>query len=92
MGAEQIIPIVMSAITEFGFPLVVAVWALWRLDKNWAKGDNIQNRLDDIEESIDRVEMVMNKKADIQQEMLQTIKILHTVITMNNKDHGGGDK
>ncbi|MER2008902.1 MAG: hypothetical protein ABS939_15740 [Psychrobacillus sp.] len=89
MGFEEVLTIVMEAIKQFGFPIVVAGWALWRLDKNWAKGESIQFRLDQIEEGLDRVEMAMTKQAEIQQETLLTIKILHTVLSPNN---GGGDK
>jgi hypothetical protein len=89
VGIDEIIKVIMEAIKQFGFPIVVAGWALWRLDKNWAKGDNIQARLDQIEEGLDRIEMGMNKQADIQQEMLLTIKILNSIITHNN---GGGNK
>jgi hypothetical protein len=85
------VPLVIEAIKEFGFPIVVAGWALWRLDKNWAKGDNIQSRLDQIEEGLDRIEMAMTKQAEISQELLITLKILHTVIT-NNNSNGGGNK
>jgi hypothetical protein len=88
----DIINIVMQAIKEFGFPIVVALWALWRLDKNWAKGENIQSRLDQIEEGLDRIEMAMSKSADINQEMLITLKILNTVIVTNHKNNGGDSK
>lgn len=88
MDIAEIIKLVMEAIKQFGFPIVVAGWALWRLDKNWAKGDNIQSRLDQIEEGLDRIEMAMTKQAEIQNEMLLTIKILHTVFTSN----GGGNR
>lgn len=81
------VPLVIEAIKEFGFPIVVAIWALWRLDKNWAKGDNIQARLDQIEESMDRIELTLSKQADIQQEMLLTIKILNTLLGVKS----GGD-
>lgn len=78
---------VIEAIKQFGFPIVVAGWALWRLDKNWAKGENIQSRLDQMEEGLDRMELTLNKQSEIHQETLTTLKILHTVITAN-----GGDK
>jgi hypothetical protein len=84
----EIAEVVMEAMKQFGFPIVVAGWALWRLDKNWAKGDNIQSRLDQIEEGLDRMELGMSKQAEIQQEMLTTLKILNTVIKYN----GGGDR
>jgi hypothetical protein len=89
MGFDEMIKLIMEAVKQFGFPMVVAGWALWRLDKNWAKGDNIQSRLDQIEEGLDRIEMTQTKQAEIQQEMLLTLKILHTVSITNN---GGGNK
>lgn len=85
---NDILKTIVSAIQQFGFPLVVAMWALWRLDKNWAKGDNIQNRLDQIDESLDRIEMGMTKQAEIQQEMLITIR-LQTTLAHNNNNGGG---
>lgn len=81
---------IFELIKQFGFPIVVAIWALWRLDKNWSKGDNIQFRLDQIEEGLDRIEITMNKQAEIQQEMLFTIKILHTLGIANVNNGGGG--
>ena len=85
----DMVNIIMEAIKQFGFPIVVAGWALWRLDKNWAKGDNIQSRLDQIEESLDRIELIIGKQGEIQQEMLTTIKILYTII--NHVGKNGGD-
>lgn len=88
VGFQEVSTIIMEAIKQFGFPIVVAGWALWRLDKNWAKGENIQFRLDQIEEGLDRVEMAMVKQSEIQQEILLTIRILNTILTTN----GGGEK
>lgn len=88
VGFQEVLTIIMEAIKQFGFPIVVAGWALWRLDKNWAKGENIQFRLDQIEEGLDRVEMAMVKQSEIQQEILLTIRILNTILTTN----GGGEK
>lgn len=85
----DIVNIIMEAIKQFGFPIVVAGWALWRLDKNWAKGENIQARLDQIEEGQDRIELLISKQGDLQQEMLTTIKILYTIINRSNGN--GGD-
>lgn len=95
MGELDIFNMIIEAIKQFGFPIVVAGWALWRLDKNWAKGENIQARLDQIEEGLDRIEMAMTKQADISQEMLITMKITHTIMStnhQNNKEDGGGSK
>jgi hypothetical protein len=86
---EEVFKLIMDAVKQFGFPIVVAGWALWRLDKNWGKGENIQSRLDQIEEGLDRIELASNKQAEISQEMLLTIKILHTVMTANNINGGG---
>lgn len=78
----------INILKTFGFPIVIAIWALWRLDKNWAKGDNVQNRLDQIDESLDRIEMSMAKQAEIQQEMLITMR-LQTQLVHNNNNGGG---
>lgn len=88
---NEIMKTIIQAIQEFGFPLVVAIWALWRLDKNWAKGDSIQLRLDQIDESLDRIEMAMTKQAEIQQEMLITIR-LQTQLAQHNNSNGGGNR
>lgn len=87
---NDILKTIVSAIQEFGFPLVVAIWALWRLDKNWAKGENIQLRLDQIDESLDRIEMAMTKQAEIQQEMLITIRLQTQLAHNNNNNNNGG--
>lgn len=88
---NDILKTIVQAIQEFGFPLVVAMWALWRLDKNWAKGDNVQVRLDQIDESLDRIEMAMTKQTEIQQELLITIR-LQTQLANNNNSNGGGNR
>jgi site-specific recombinase len=80
---------ILNLIKEFGFPIVVAIWSLWRLDRNWAKGDNIQFRLEQIDERLDRIETATSKQAEIQQEMLLTIKIINTLITSSNNNGGG---
>lgn len=88
---NDILKTVLQAIQEFGFPLVVATWALWRLDRNWAKGESIQLRLDEIDESLDRIEMAMTKQSEIQQELLVTIR-LQTQLLANNNNNGGGNR
>lgn len=75
--------VIKDFIQNFGFPMLVAVWALWRLDKNWGKGENIQARLDSIEESIDRIELQLNKNTEIQSELLTTIKIMQAIFSKN---------
>lgn len=79
----------MAGLKGFGFPIIIAIWALWRLDKSWTKGEGIQSSLDHTENAIDRIEIAINKQADIQHEMLTTLKILHTVIVSGN---GGGER
>jgi hypothetical protein len=86
---DSTIQMITELIKQFGFPIVVAGWALWRLDRNWGKGENIQSRLDQIDEGLDRVELAINKQAEIQQEILTTMKILSTLITANNNNGGG---
>lgn len=81
---------ILNLIKEFGFPIFVAIWALWRLDKNWAKGDNVQARLDQIDESLDRIEMAMTKQAEVTQEMLITMRL--TTQLAHNNNNGGGNK
>jgi site-specific recombinase len=83
------VQIITDLIKQFGFPIAVAGWALWRLDRSWGKGENIQSRLDQIDEGLDRIELAMNKQAEIQQEMLLTIRLINTLITANNNNGGG---
>lgn len=87
---NDLIKTIMQAVQDFGFPLVVAMWALWRLDRNWAKGESIQLRLDEIDESLDRIEMSMQKQAEIQQELLITIRLQTQLL--NNNNNGGGNR
>jgi hypothetical protein len=79
---------IQSFIQNFGFPILVAIWALWRLDKNWGKGENIQARLDSMEDAIDRIEVIVNKNTEIQSELLITIRILQGILVQN----GNGDR
>lgn len=83
------VQLIVDFLKNFGFPIAVACWALWRLDKNWAKGDNIQQRLDAIDESLDRIEVQEDKNAEIQNEMLNTIKILNGIISNQRQNIGG---
>lgn len=87
---NDILKTIIQAIQDFGFPLVVAMWALWRLDRNWAKGESIQLRLDEIDDSLDRIEMSMTKQAEIQQELLVTIRLQTQLLT--NNSNGGGNR
>jgi hypothetical protein len=89
---NEILKTIMQAVQEFGFPLVVAIWALWRLDRNWAKGESIQLRLDQIDESLDRIELAMTKQAEIQQELLITIRLQTQLLHNNNNNNGGGNR
>lgn len=87
---NDILKTIVQAIQEFGFPLVVAMWALWRLDRNWAKGESVQLRLDEIDQSLDRIELVLSKQSEIQQELLITIRLQTQLL--NNKSNGGGNR
>jgi hypothetical protein len=78
------IPTAVDLIQNFGFPIAVAVWALWRLDKNWGKGESIQNTLADIEQSLARIELILNRNTEIQSELTTTIKILQAIIGKQN--------
>jgi hypothetical protein len=68
---------ISDLIKNFGFPITVAIWALWRLDKSWGKG---QSSLNSIEESLDRVEEILQRNTEIQTELVTTIKIIQTII------------
>ena len=83
------VQIITDLIKQFGFSIAVAGSALWRLDRSWGKGENIQSRLDQIDEGLDRIELAMNKQAEIQQEMLLTIRLINTLITANTQNGGG---
>ncbi|WP_124118436.1 hypothetical protein [Paenibacillus xylanexedens] len=62
---------------NFGFPIAVASWALWRLDKSWG---SIHTTLQGIEDTLDRVEEQLNKNAEIQNELVTSMKIIQTFI------------
>ncbi|MNS66845.1 hypothetical protein D3C72_1000750 [compost metagenome] len=79
----------INMIQNFGFPMTVAVWALWRLDKNWGKGENIQGALKNIEDSIDEVKIVLTKNTEAIVELAFTIKLLEAII---RQDIIGGNK
>ena len=76
--------VIQDFIQNFGFPIAVAAWALWRLDKNWGKGESIQATLTGIEDSLDRVEVVLNRNTEIQMELSTTIKIIQTLLQQQN--------
>lgn len=78
---------IFTNLKDFGFPIIVAIWALWRLDKSWGKSEGIHYSLDQLEGGANRIEMALGKQADIQQEMLVTLRILHSIIS-----NGGGDR
>jgi hypothetical protein len=80
---------IITAIQQFGFPLVVAIWALWRLDRNWAKGESVQLRLDEIDDALDRIELSLSKQAEITQEMLVTMRLYTQIM---NSNIGGGNR
>ncbi|WP_336784002.1 hypothetical protein [Paenibacillus illinoisensis] len=65
---------------NFGFPIAVAFWALWRLDKSWGKGESIHTTLQGIEDTLDRVEEQLNKNTEIQNELVTSMKIIQTFI------------
>ncbi|MNV07937.1 hypothetical protein D3C71_983910 [compost metagenome] len=79
----------INMIQNFGFPMTVAVWALWRLDKNWGKGENIQGALKNIEDSIDEVKIVLTKNTEAIVELAFTIKLLEAII---RQDIIGGNR
>lgn len=69
---------VVDFIKNFGFPIAVAVWALWKLDKSWSQ----------IDQSLDQIQEILTKNTEIQNEMVTTIKILHTIISMQGNSKG----
>lgn len=77
---------IVNLIQNFGFPMTVAIWALWRLDKNWGKDGNTQTALKNIEDSIDEVKMVMTKNTEAVVELAHAIKILQVIL---DKEYGG---
>lgn len=66
---------------NFGFPIAVAFWALWRLDKSWGTGGNVYTSLAGIEDSLDRIEEQLDKFTEIQNELVTTMKIIQTYIS-----------
>jgi hypothetical protein len=71
---------VTDFIKNYGFPIAVATWALWRLDKSWGKNESIHTTLNGIEDSLDRVEEILQRNTDIQTELVTTMKIIQTII------------
>lgn len=67
-------------IKNFGFPIAVAVWALWRLDKSWGKNESIHIVLNGVEDSLDRVEEILKRNTDIQAELVITMKVIQSII------------
>lgn len=79
---------ILTILKDFGFPIAVACWALWRLEKSSSNGENIKNTLEQIDESIDRVQLTLDKITDIQHELVTTTKILYAIAT----DRRGSEK
>lgn len=84
------IQLTLEIIKNFGFPIAVAVWALMRLDKNWAKGETIHASLEEIENALVRIEATLTRNAEIQNEIVTTLKILNAIIT--TQKYGGDTK
>lgn len=78
----------IELIKNFGFPIAIACWALWRLDKNWGKGDGISHTLSSIEDTLDRIESSLDHRNQLQQEMVTSIKIIQSILS----SQGGGIK
>lgn len=66
-------------IKNYGFPIMVAVWALWRLDKSYGS-ESIHSKMNGMEDAIDRVEEVNKKNTEVLTELVTTMKIIQTII------------
>jgi hypothetical protein len=82
------IPTIVEFVQNFGFPIAVATWALWRLDKVWGQGAGLLSRIEMIEESLDRLEAMLVKNTDINNEIAITMKVMQTTM-ISHKSHGG---
>lgn len=71
---------VTDLIKNYGFPIAVATWALWRLDKSWGKNESIHITLSAIEDSVDRVEETIKQNTAVLAELVTTIRIIQTII------------
>jgi hypothetical protein len=67
-------------VKNFGFPMVIAVWAIWRLDNTWSKGSDIHATLASIEDDVAEVKAIVQRSVEIQSELVTTIKIMQTII------------
>jgi hypothetical protein len=70
---------IVDFIKNYGFPIAVACWALWRLDKNWG-GNTVSSSLLNIIDSQDRMETILQRNTEIQMELVTTMKIIQTII------------
>lgn len=71
---------IIDFIKNFGFPIAIAVWAIWRLDRTWGKGENIYTSLALIESDVEEIKEIVKKNVEIQSELVTTIKIIQTII------------
>lgn len=71
---------IVDAINQFGFPIVIACWAIWRLDRTWGKGKDINTSLTLIKEEVDEIKELVKKSMEIQSELITTIKIIQIII------------
>lgn len=81
----QAIQPITELIQTLGFPTAVAIWALWRIDKFFARGDSFQTSLDNLQESVDELHVLVEKNTEIQFELATTLRLL----MMTRNLHGG---
>jgi hypothetical protein len=67
-------------IKNFGFPIVIAGWAIWRLDNHWSKGSNIYITLNSIDDDVAEIKETVKRIVEIQTELVTTMKIIQTII------------
>lgn len=81
----QAVQPLLDLLEKFGFATAVAIWALWRMDSFFARGDSFQTSLDNIEESVDELHALLQKNTEIQAELATTLRLL----MMTRNLHGG---
>jgi hypothetical protein len=67
-------------VKNFGFPIAIAVWAIWRLDNTWSKGSNIHATLSNLEDDVAEVKEIVKRVVEIQTELVTTMKIIQTFV------------
>jgi hypothetical protein len=73
------IGVMLDIIKNYGFPIFVACWALWRLNKTYSN-ESTNVKLTTMEDTLDRVEEMAKKNTEILTELVTTMKIIQTII------------